>query len=257
MNGIDGRLPPEARDITTGQANRVWSVDGPTPYILKHYDDPARAANEAAALRLLATHRAPAPQLLAASQGNTPPWTAQNAIYAKLCPQISSWRSLPNPWLPSTASLAPTSAASLAPDDTATGPTTPTTNCTCTRRPPRPCSPRPDCSTRKSMSGGAVQPVLLHHDLQPGHLLRKPDGSRLLIDWELAIFGDEKSDLGRLAVRLGLDDPTPVLALANRPGPTAEGRIQLYWHIHLLADAALSTDPVIRERAAARLSRRR
>ncbi|MCZ1014690.1 phosphotransferase [Streptomyces noursei] len=73
MNGIDGRVPPDAREITTGQANRVWSVDGPTPYILKHYSDPTRAANEAAALRLLATQRAPGPQLLAASWGGPPP----------------------------------------------------------------------------------------------------------------------------------------------------------------------------------------
>lgn len=79
-------------------------------------------------------------------------------------------------------------------------------------------------------------------------------GSRLLIDWELAIFGDEKSDLGRLAIRLRLDDPTPVLALADRRDPTAEGRLHLYRHIHLLADAALSTDPVVRERAASRLN---
>ncbi|MCZ1014691.1 phosphotransferase [Streptomyces albulus] len=103
----------------------------------------------------------------------------------------------------------------------------------------------------------STQPVLLHHDLQSGHLLREPAGSRLLIDWELAVFGDEQSDLGRLAVRLDLDDPTPVLAIASRSDPTAEGRLHLYWHIHLLADAALSTDPVIRERAAARLPRRR
>jgi thiamine kinase-like enzyme len=95
--------------------------------------------------------------------------------------------------------------------------------------------------------------VLLHHDLQPGHLLREAGGGQLLIDWELAICGDRHSDLGRLAVRLGLDDPTPVLALAEHSDPSAEGRLHLYWHIHLLADAALSTDPAVRERAVARM----
>ncbi|MFG2286551.1 phosphotransferase family protein [Streptomyces sp. NPDC048595] len=98
-----------------------------------------------------------------------------------------------------------------------------------------------------------VRPLLLHHDLQPGHLLDEPAGGRFLIDWELAVYGDRRSDLGRLAVRLGLDDPTPVLAIAEESDPAAEGRLHLYWHIHLLADAALSTDPAVRERAASRL----
>lgn len=102
-------------------------------------------------------------------------------------------------------------------------------------------------------SDNAIQPVLLHHDLQPGHLLCGPAGSRLLIDWELAIFGDHRSDLARLAVRLDLDDPTPVLPLVSGADATAEGRLHLYWRIHLLADAALSTDRAVRERAAGRL----
>ncbi|MFC9233515.1 carbohydrate ABC transporter permease [Streptomyces decoyicus] len=43
-------------------------------------------------------------------------------------------------------------------------------------------------------------------------------------------------------------------ALADRRrDPTAEGRLHLYRHIHLLSDAALSTDPVVRGRAASRL----
>ncbi|MEU5305671.1 phosphotransferase family protein [Streptomyces noursei] len=103
------------------------------------------------------------------------------------------------------------------------------------------------------VSDNAIQPVLLHHDLQPGHLLRELTGSRLLIDWELATFGDPRSDLARLAVRLDLDDPTPVRALASRRDPTAESRLHLYWRIHLLADATLSTDRAVRERAARRL----
>ncbi|MFF2927624.1 phosphotransferase family protein [Streptomyces celluloflavus] len=257
MNGIDGRVPPSAREITTGQANRVWSVDGPTPYVLKHYGDLSRAANEAAALRLLATHRAPAPQLLAAAPYDTPPWTAQTALRANPVPadryledlaeplaaihripgihfgrlagarQHRSWSDYLHDRLHVYATAAPALRATAQ-------------------------FLHQDVDVR----GRVVQPVLLHHDLQPGHLLRQPAGSRLLIDWELAIFGDEKSDLGRLAVRLGLDDPTPVLALANRLDPTAEGMLQLYWRIHLLADAALSTDPVVRERAAVMLPRR-
>ncbi|MFG2210508.1 phosphotransferase [Streptomyces sp. NPDC048638] len=87
-----------------------------------------------------------------------------------------------------------------------------------------------------------VPPRLLHHDLQAGHLL----GGRLL-DWELAVFGDPLSDLSRLAVRLRMAAPEDTLVLAPRPGPAAEVRVHLYWRIHQLADAAFSTDPVVRE----------
>ncbi|MFE7940578.1 phosphotransferase [Streptomyces griseoincarnatus] len=72
MAVIDGQVPDGAREITTGQANRVWHIDGLVPYVLKHYGDPARAANEAAALALLAQHQAPAPKLLAADPQATP-----------------------------------------------------------------------------------------------------------------------------------------------------------------------------------------
>ncbi|TLQ39406.1 hypothetical protein FEF34_39190 [Streptomyces marianii] len=66
---IDGRVPDGATEITTGQANRVWYIGGREPYVLKHYRDPARAANEAAALTLLTHHRAPGPRLLDALGG--------------------------------------------------------------------------------------------------------------------------------------------------------------------------------------------
>ncbi|MFG2139058.1 phosphotransferase family protein [Streptomyces sp. NPDC048650] len=257
VDGIDGRVPPAAREITTGQANRVWSVDGPTPYILKHYGDPSRAANEAAALRLLARRRAPAPQLLGASSGSSaPPWTAQAALHAKPvhldrfltdlaeplaaihripgthfgrlagARQHHSWTDYLHDRLRMYAAAAPALRAVA-------------------RR----------LHQEVDASDNAIQPVLLHHDLQPGHLLREPTGSRLVIDWELAIFGDHRSDLARLAVRLDLDDPTPILALASRPDVTTESRLHLYWRIHLLADAALSTDRDIQERAARRLLR--
>ncbi|MBF6050142.1 hypothetical protein GO001_34070 [Streptomyces sp. NRRL B-1677] len=52
MGRIDGRVPEGATEITTGQANRVWYVGGREPYVLKHCSDPARAANDAAALAL-------------------------------------------------------------------------------------------------------------------------------------------------------------------------------------------------------------
>ncbi|WP_367435556.1 phosphotransferase family protein [Streptomyces celluloflavus] len=255
MNGIDGRVPLSAREITTGQANHVWSVDGPTPYILKHYSDPSRAANEAAALRLLATHRAPAPQLLATSPYDTPPWIAQTALRANPVPadhyledlteplaavhripgthfgrlagarQHRSWSDYLHDRLHAYATAAPTLRATAQ-----------------------------LLHQEVEADEDSIQPVLLHHDLRPGHLLREPAGSRFLVDWELAIFGDKRSDLGRLAVRLELDDPTPVLALADRSDPTTESRVHLYWHIHLLADAALSRDPVVRNRAAKRLT---
>ncbi|MEU3279181.1 phosphotransferase, partial [Streptomyces antibioticus] len=98
-----------------------------------------------------------------------------------------------------------------------------------------------------------TEPRLLHHDLQPGHLVRLPSGRTLLLDWELAAFGDPLSDLARLAVRLDLPDPTDVLHLAHQPDPAADRRIRLYWRIHQLADAALSTDPAVRQRGRARL----
>ncbi|MFE7941950.1 phosphotransferase family protein, partial [Streptomyces griseoincarnatus] len=98
-----------------------------------------------------------------------------------------------------------------------------------------------------------TEPKLLHHDLQPGHLVRPTSGKPLLLDWELAAFGDPLSDLARLAVRLDLPDPTGVLHLAHRPDPDAARRLCLYWRIHQLADAALSTDPVVRQRGRARL----
>ncbi|MFF0482190.1 phosphotransferase [Streptomyces sp. NPDC004435] len=47
-----------------------------------------------------------------------------------------------------------------------------------------------------------IEPRLLHHDLQPGDLVRPAAGGSLLLDWELAAFSDPLSDLARLAVRL-------------------------------------------------------
>ncbi|MGW3928672.1 phosphotransferase family protein [Streptomyces microflavus] len=97
-----------------------------------------------------------------------------------------------------------------------------------------------------------VEPRLLHHDLQAGHLVRAPR-RRLLLDWELAAFGDPLSDPARLAVRLRLTDPSDAAALVRQPGPDA-GRRTLYWHIHLLADAVFATDPAVRAFARARLT---
>ncbi|MEU4949847.1 hypothetical protein [Streptomyces lavendulae] len=59
MATIDGRVPEGTTEINTGWANSVWYIGGREPYVLKHYSDPARAANEAAALALLTHHRAP------------------------------------------------------------------------------------------------------------------------------------------------------------------------------------------------------
>ncbi|WP_413252090.1 phosphotransferase family protein [Streptomyces caniferus] len=256
MNGIDGGVPPDAPEISTGQANRVWSVTAPTPYVLKHYGDPSRAANEAAALGLLADHGVPGPRLLAANTDTTPPWTAQTLIRADPTPADRFLDELAEP-LAAAHRIPGTHFGRLAGARrhrswadylhvrlTAYAVAAPALRTTARR-----------LHQEVEASQHPIQPVLLHHDLQPGHLFREASGTRRLIDWELAAFGDEQSDLGRLAVRLGLDDPTPVLALVDRPDPTAEGRLHLYWLIHLLADAALSTDPVVRARAVARLSR--
>ncbi|GAB2739860.1 phosphotransferase [Kitasatospora kifunensis] len=86
MTGIDGQIPSDAREITTGQANRVWLVSHPLPYVLKHYGDPSRAANEAAALQLLAAHSIPAPRLMAVAPGDSPGWTAQTVVHPEPVP---------------------------------------------------------------------------------------------------------------------------------------------------------------------------
>ncbi|TLQ39407.1 hypothetical protein FEF34_39195 [Streptomyces marianii] len=92
-----------------------------------------------------------------------------------------------------------------------------------------------------------TEPRLLHHDLQPGHLVRTTDGLRFLLDWELAAFGDPISDRARLAARLRLPDPSPVLA--HGADSATHQRLDLYWRLHLLADAALATDPAVRAHA--------
>ncbi|PIB11821.1 hypothetical protein B1C81_00915 [Streptomyces sp. HG99] len=92
-----------------------------------------------------------------------------------------------------------------------------------------------------------IEPRLRHHDLQPGHLVRVPEGPRLLLDWELAAFGDPMPDLARLVVRLRPRSPQPVLT--HEPAPADQGRLYLYWRLHLLADAALATDPGVRAHA--------
>ncbi|AVV45404.1 hypothetical protein C6376_32640 [Streptomyces sp. P3] len=94
-----------------------------------------------------------------------------------------------------------------------------------------------------------IEHRLLHHDLQLGHLVRVPEGPRVLLDWELAAFGDPTSDLARLAVRLRLLSPQPVLA--HGPAPADQRRLELYWRLHLLADAALATNPEVQAHALA------
>ncbi|MCX4481873.1 aminoglycoside phosphotransferase family protein [Streptomyces cellulosae] len=254
MAVIDGRVPDGAREITTGQANRVWHIEGPVPYVLKHYGDPARAANEAAALALLAQHQAPAPKLLGADPQATPAWTAQSAVHAEPvtagqflhrlvsplavvhripgphagrlagAPRHRTWRDYLHNRLDTYTAAAPDLAPAAA-------------------------------ALRRELDAtdADTEPKLLHHDLQPGHLVRPTSGRPLLLDWELAAFGDPLSDLARLAVRLDLPDPTGVLHLAHRPDPDAVRRLCLYWRVHQLADAALSTDPVVRQRGRARL----
>lgn len=254
MAAIDGRVPAGAQELTTGQANRVWYVDGPVPYVLKHYGDPGRAANEAAALTLLTQHGAPAPELLAADPEATQAWTAQTAVHAEPVPagqfldelagplaavhripgthagrlararRHGTWRDYLNDRLDTYTAAAP----DLAPTAAAV---------------------RHDLAATNL----ELEPRLLHHDLQPGHLVRPFNGNPVLLDWELAAFGDPLSDLARCAVRLDLADPTDMVHLAYRPATDASRRINLYWRIHQLADAALNTDPAVRQRGRTRL----
>ncbi|WP_200259840.1 phosphotransferase [Streptomyces sp. HSG2] len=255
MAAINGRIPDGAREITTGQANRVWHINDPVPYVLKHYSDPARAANEAAALALLAQHQAPAPKLLGADPGARPAWTAQSAVHAE---PVTTGRLLHELAIPLAAAhrIPGTYAGRLAGArrhrtwrdylhnrlDTYTAAAPDLTPAAAALR------------RELDATDTDTEPRLLHHDLQPGHLVRLPSGRTLLLDWELAAFGDPLSDLARLAVRLDLPDPMDVLHLAHQPDPAAARRIRLYWRIHQFADAALSTDPAVRPRDRARLS---
>ncbi|MFJ4679092.1 hypothetical protein [Kitasatospora sp. NPDC088783] len=92
-----------------------------------------------------------------------------------------------------------------------------------------------------------IEPHLLRHDLQAGHLPGTPQGHRLLLDWELAAFGEPLSDLARLAVRLKLPTPEPVLA--HPPAPDPSRRPHLHLCLHLPADAAPATDSAVHAHA--------
>ncbi|GAB7109569.1 hypothetical protein JCM4814A_78840 [Streptomyces phaeofaciens JCM 4814] len=255
MAVTDGRVPHGAREITTGQANRVWHIDGPAPYVLKHYGDPARAANEAAALTLLAQHRAPAPRLLGADTAAQPPWTAQSAVHAEPVPADQILHELATP-LNVVHHIPGAHAGRLAGARHHR-----TWRHYLHHRLDTYSTAAPDlthlaAALRHELDTVAVdiKPRLLHHDLQPGHLVRPHHGTLLLLDWELAAFGDPLSDLARLAVRLDLPHPTSILHLTHQPTAESTRRIHLYWRIHHLADAALSTDPAVRQRARRHLS---
>jgi len=253
---MDGRVPDGARELTTGQANCVWYVEAPVPYVLKHYGDPARAANEAAALALLDEHGVPAPKLLGADPGAIPAWTAQSAVHAEPVPTVQLLHELADP-LAAVHRIPGPHAGRLA-------------GARCHRtwrdylhdRLDTYTTAAPDLTRiaavlRYELDALAVdiEPRLLHHDVQPGHLVRPHGGTPLLLDWELAAFGDPLSDLARLAVRLDHTCLTDVLRLARRPTPGDTRRIHLYWRIHQFANAALGTDPDVRQRGLAHLLR--
>ncbi|OKI71667.1 phosphotransferase family protein [Micromonospora sp. CB01531] len=254
MAELDGRVPDGARELTTGQANRVWHVNGPTPYVLKHYGTAARAANEAAALALLAAHQAPAPRLLAADPNAAPAWTAQTAVHAPPVPADQFLNQIAEP-LAAIHRIPGPHAGRLAGTQRH-----PTWRAYLHNRLHTYITAAPDLAPvaaaihrELDIIDLDIEPRLLHHDLHVGHLLHTPGG--LLLDWELAAYGDPLSDLARLAVRLQLPDPTDLLSLTHRPHPTSARRLILYSRIHQLADAALSTDPLIRSRANSQLSR--
>jgi aminoglycoside phosphotransferase (APT) family kinase protein len=245
MTTIDGHVPSDASEITTGQANRVWRIDNAVvPYVLKRYGDPARAANEAATLRLLAAHRVPAPRLLAVDSAPRPGWTAQSTVHPdpvpadrlldELAEPLAAIHQIPGPHIGRLAGA----------------PSSPSWSHYLHQRLTAYVAAAPYLAAEAmalhdqlDTTDLDIQPRLLHHDLQPGHLVVQADGTRLLLDWELAAFGDPLSDLARLAVRLHLEDPTPVVALTDQVTPSIQRRLTLYWRIHLLADTALTTSP--------------
>ncbi|MBB5939516.1 phosphotransferase family protein [Streptomyces zagrosensis] len=255
MAAIDGQVPSDAQEITTGQANRVWYVDAPVPYVLKHYGDRARAANEAAALALLTQHNGPAPRLLGADPNGRPAWTAQSAVHAEPTPTDRLLDELDGP-LAAVHCIPGQHVGRLA-----AAPRHRTWRDYLHNRLDTYTAAAPDlaqvaAALHRNLDALDVdtEPRLLHHDLQPGHLVRPFNGQPLLLDWELATLGDPLSDLARLAVRLDLTNPADVLQLAHRPPAAASRRIHLYWRIHQLADAALGTDPLVRQLARDRLS---
>lgn len=255
MACIDGRVPADADEITTGQANRVWYVPGSTPYVLKHYSDPGRAANEAAALTLLARHRAPSPRLLAADSQARPAWTAQSAIQADPVPAHQLQQQLTGP-LAEVHAIAGDHFGRLAGAFRH-----PTWRAYLTNRLDLYVSTSPDLrdavqALRRDLDRVNLHtpPRLLHHDLQPGHLVRTPAGNHLLLDWELAAFGDPLSDLARLAVRQQRSEPPAAPTDTTIPDPRR--RLDLYWRLHLLADAALASDDTLRAHARVLLLRR-
>lgn len=244
MTATQDRGPSGAREITTGQANRVWLIERPFPHVLKQYGDPGRAANEAAALQLLAAHGIPAPRLLAVALEDSPAWIAQTAVHPEpvaaerlvdeLAEPLAAVHRIRGPYAGRLAGARrhPTWAAYLHDRLDAYATAAPTLISTATA-----------LHDRLDALVLGIEPRLLHHDLQPGHLVRQQDGSHLLLDWELAAFGDPISDLARLAVRLQLADPTAVLALSDHRDLQAAQRLDVYWHIHLLANEALTTAP--------------
>ncbi|GAA1898926.1 hypothetical protein GCM10009716_05940 [Streptomyces sodiiphilus] len=259
MAGIDGRIPPGAAEITTGQANRVWYVPGPPrPYILKHYRDPARAANEAAALTLLARYGAPAPRLLTANLRVRPAWTAQSAVHATPIPAARLTGALPT--VLRAVHAIPGSHAGRLSGATkhSTWPGYLHSRLEAYTNAAPDLTPAAKALRPRLETAGleTLQPRLLHHDLQPGHLMQGADGTEVLIDWELAAFGDPLSDLARLAVRLRHPGPGAVLSLNGSPDLAVRDRLDLYWRIHLLADAAFATDTAVRAHARALLSAR-
>ncbi|MFK0142644.1 phosphotransferase family protein [Streptomyces murinus] len=248
MARTDGHVPDGATEITTGQANRLWYIGGREPYVLKHYSDPARAANEAAALTLLTDHHSPVPRLLDADMEGRPAWTAQSAVQAQPVPADQFLDDLADP-LAAVHAIGGTHFGRLA------GATRhPTWRAYLHDRLNLYTATAPDfaaaaAALRRDLDrvNLDIKPRLLHHDLQPGHLVRTTDGLRLLLDWELAVFGGPMSDRARLAVRLRL--PSPQALPAHRATPADRQRLDLYWRLHCLADATLATDPEIRAHA--------
>lgn len=198
MPAIDGNVPGTAKEITTGQANRVWHVDAAVPYVLKHYGDAGRSANEAAALTVLGVHQAPAPRLLATGRHADTAWTAHAALHADPIPADRFLDEVAAPLevvhrIPGThfgrlagAQRHLTWAAYLRDRRAAY------------------TAAAPDLA---SVAAAVVREIdSLDVAVEP----------RLL---ELAVFGDQLSDLSRLAVRLRMPEPTDTLVLARRPGP--------------------------------------
>jgi aminoglycoside phosphotransferase (APT) family kinase protein len=242
--------PAQPKLLASGRWNRVW-LSGDGDVVIKRYSQPASAANEAAALRLLADAEIPAPRLLGLEihpeyavlrmsvvAGHPADGSTALRLAADLLPAVhaveGSWygrlaggerHSAWTAYLASRVGLYG-SVIGAEPELVAAVPGAEHFEALLARIARVPVAPR-----------------LLHNDLHQAQFLRVA-GHGALLDWEFAVFGDPLFDLARFGVRAGLNE-AGVAALAERTLPSSREPDDLvdltrcYRHIALLTHVSL------------------